>query len=61
MKAAGKRETRGRVSLGAACVRYRTCPSLLQSGLDDIHTQTDRPQVLQRIDHVSVLSDTDDS
>ncbi len=28
LKAAGKRETRGRVSLGAACVRYKTCPSL---------------------------------
>lgn len=36
-----ERETRGRVSLDAVCVRDRTCPSLLQSGLDDIHTQTE--------------------
>lgn len=44
LKAAGKRETMGRVSLGAACVRDRTCPSLLQRDIDDIHTQTDRLQ-----------------
>lgn len=54
VKAAGKRSTRGSVSVGSACVRSRMCPR----DVDDMHTQTDRLQVLLRSVHVSVLSDT---
>lgn len=60
MKAAEERETRGRVSLGAACVRHGHIPAFCSQAWVT-YTQTDRLQALRRIIHVSVSSDAGDS